>query len=120
MSFALAVGWALGAKSRMTLQAVVTRAEAASLVSALARWYLAELWTNCLFSVHRSAGLTVTAKVVVPVPVLPAWSVADADRVCAPGPNDHAGPLVLAQVDEATPDRSSAAVQAMATLLSSG
>jgi hypothetical protein len=51
----------------------------------------------------------VTVKVVEAVLVLPALSVACAESVCAPLPNDHPGPDALGHVDEARPESESSA-----------
>src|SRR5262245_3286496 len=67
-------------------------------------------------SVQRLSNVTPTVKVVEPLPLLPALSVALAERVFVPRAKEYAGPVMLAQVLEAIPDRLSAAVQVMLTL----
>ena len=54
--------------------------------------------------------VTTTSKLTEPVPVLPARSSAEAENVCTPRPNDVAGPLMFVHVEDAMPDRASAAV----------
>ena len=69
------------------------------------------LSTNRRDNVHRPEYVTTTVKLIEPVPVLPALSRADVENVCAPSPNEVAGPLMFAHVDDAMPDKASLAVQ---------
>jgi hypothetical protein len=52
--------------------------------------------------------------------VLPALSVALADTVCVPSPNDHAGPETPAHVSEATPETASLDEHVIETAWSTG
>src|SRR5438270_13000022 len=80
--------------------------------------YFAELSTNCTVIAQRPPGVTPTTKLTDPAPVLPAMSVAVADRLTVPVPKLHAGPVTSAQVELATPERASAARQVMLTFCS--
>src|SRR3954463_2796261 len=52
---------------------------------------------HCWISAQRPAASTATVKVVLCVLELPGLSLADWVIVCAPAPNDHAGPLTPPQ-----------------------
>src|SRR5688572_19250295 len=63
------------------------------------------LWSvNTLTSPQSDVGVAVTENDVLAEPSFPALSVASAVRAWAPGPNDHAAPVVEAHVDDATPE----------------
>src|SRR5262245_14911318 len=57
-------------------------------------------FTSCLML----SAVTTMVKETVPVPTLPAASVADADSVWLPGENEYAGASTLAQVLETSPE----------------
>ena len=59
--------------------------------------------------------MTPTVNVTDAPAVFPALSVAVALNVREPRPNEYAGPLTLAHVVDATPDRASAAVHVIET-----
>ena len=56
-----------------------------------------------------------TVKLVEPVPVFPARSVALAESVAVPSPKPDAGPFTSAHVVEATPESASLAAHVMWT-----
>jgi hypothetical protein len=65
--------------------------------------------------VLRSPAATVTVNVVEAVLTSSALSVACAERVWSPAPNEHAGPDAAGHVDEAKPESGSSAVQMIET-----
>src|SRR5262245_26507439 len=100
---------------------VVSPAAAAALAAASLShkpWSSAGSVEKFAESVQRLSNVTPTVNVVEPLPVLPALSMALAERVFVPRAKEYAGPEMLAQVVEAIPDRLSAAVQVIVTLWS--